>query len=367
MQTAVAGAVEKVVATATEIAKAASSAVVSGIEGLATSARRGARRRRPPKKAVARKAAAKKAVAKKPAAKPARGVKKVAKKAPARKAAVRGGRKTAAKRTVKAPARKTAAKKARARRRAARQEAARGWPDSAHAERLVDLALEEDLLLGDVTSEATIDPAAQGEGRFLVKEELVLAGTLVAVRVFDKLGAACRFERMDGTGAARGEEVGVATGPVHALLAAERTALNFLQRLSGVATTTRRCADALAAGGGRTGCSTRARPRPGWRMLEKAAVRAGGGKNHRFALGDGILIKDNHVAACGGVAEAVGAPALGRAPCSRSRSRWWTSRARRGRRRRRRHRPARQHGRRRPWPRRSAARTAACSSRRAAT
>jgi nicotinate-nucleotide pyrophosphorylase (carboxylating) len=176
---------------------------------------------------------------------------------------------------------------------------------SAHAERLVELALEEDLLLGDVTSEATIDPAAQGEGKFLVKEELTLAGTAVAVRVFEQLGAECRFDRADGARAAPGEVVGVATGSVRALLAAERTALNFLQRLSGVATATRRCADALAAGGGRTRLLDTRKTTPGWRMLEKAAVRAGGGKNHRFALGDGILIKDNHVAACGGVAEAV--------------------------------------------------------------
>ncbi len=176
---------------------------------------------------------------------------------------------------------------------------------AAHAERLVDLALEEDLLLGDVTSEATIDPSTVGEGRFLVKEELVLAGTAVAERVFERLGAACRFDRADGAPAARGELVGSARGPVRALLAAERTALNFLQRLSGVATATRRCADALAAGGGRTRLLDTRKTTPGWRMLEKAAVRAGGGKNHRFSLGDGILVKDNHVAACGGVAEAV--------------------------------------------------------------
>ncbi len=175
----------------------------------------------------------------------------------------------------------------------------------AHVERLVDLALEEDLLLGDVTSEATIDPSTQGEGRFLVKEELVLAGTGVAARVFERLGAECRFEREDGAAATRGDLVGSARGPVRALLAAERTALNFLQRLSGVATATRRCADALAAGGGRTRLLDTRKTTPGWRMLEKAAVRAGGGKNHRFSLGDGILIKDNHVAACGGVAEAV--------------------------------------------------------------
>jgi nicotinate-nucleotide pyrophosphorylase (carboxylating) len=175
----------------------------------------------------------------------------------------------------------------------------------AHAERLVDLALEEDLLLGDATSEATIDPGARGEGRFLVKEELVLAGTAVAVRVFEKLGAACSFDREDGARARPGELVGTAVGPVRALLAAERTALNFLQRLSGVATATRRCVDALEAGGSRTRLLDTRKTTPGWRMLEKGAVRAGGGKNHRFALGDGILVKDNHVAACGGVAEAV--------------------------------------------------------------
>jgi nicotinate-nucleotide pyrophosphorylase (carboxylating) len=175
----------------------------------------------------------------------------------------------------------------------------------AHAERLIDLALEEDLLLGDVTSEATIDAGASGEGRFLVKEELVLAGTAVAARVFERLGASCRFDRADGTRAARGEVVGTATGSLRALLAAERTALNFLQRLSGVATATRRCADALAAAGGKTRLLDTRKTTPGWRLLEKEAVRAGGGKNHRFSLGDGILVKDNHVAACGGVAEAV--------------------------------------------------------------
>ena len=104
--------------------------------------------------------------------------------------------------------------------------------------------------------------------------------------------------------AARGEIVGKAKGPVRALLAAERTALNFLQRLSGVATLTRRCVDALASGGKARLLDTR-KTTPGWRRLEKEAVRAGGGTNHRFALGDGVLIKDNHVAACGSVGEAV--------------------------------------------------------------
>ncbi len=176
---------------------------------------------------------------------------------------------------------------------------------SAHVERLLDLALEEDLALGDATSEATLDPDVQGEGVFLIKEDLVLAGTAVAARVFERLGAACRFDRQDGGRASRGEVVGTARGSVSALLASERTALNFLQRLSGVATATRRAVDALAGGGGRTRLLDTRKTTPGWRMLEKAAVRAGGGTNHRVSLGDGILIKDNHVAASGGVAEAV--------------------------------------------------------------
>lgn len=176
---------------------------------------------------------------------------------------------------------------------------------SAHAERLVDLALEEDLLLGDATSEATIDATATGAARFLAKEELVLAGTAVAARVFERLGAECRFEVEDGARLAPGAWFGRAEGSIRALLAAERTALNFLQRLSGVATATRRCVDALEAGGGRTRLLDTRKTTPGWRLLEKAAVRAGGGSNHRVSLGDGVLIKDNHVAACGGVAEAV--------------------------------------------------------------
>ncbi|HEX9243619.1 MAG TPA: carboxylating nicotinate-nucleotide diphosphorylase [Anaeromyxobacter sp.] len=175
----------------------------------------------------------------------------------------------------------------------------------AHAERLVELALEEDLLLGDATSEATIDAAARGQGGFLAKEDLVLAGAAVARRIFERLGATCAFDAADGARITRGTSFGTATGPLRALLAAERTSLNFLQRLSGVATATRRCVDALAVGGGKTRLLDTRKTTPGWRMLEKDAVRAGGGKNHRFALGDGILIKDNHVAACGGVAEAV--------------------------------------------------------------
>lgn len=176
---------------------------------------------------------------------------------------------------------------------------------SPQIERLVELALEEDLGLGDATSDATIGVAARGTGRFLAKEPLIVAGTAVAARVFERLGAECRFDRPDGKPAARGEWFGSARGPLRALLAAERTALNFLQRLSGVATATDEAVRALAAGGGKTRLLDTRKTTPGWRRLEKDAVRAGGGQNHRFALGDGVLVKDNHVAACGGVGEAV--------------------------------------------------------------
>ncbi|HTT70418.1 MAG TPA: carboxylating nicotinate-nucleotide diphosphorylase [Anaeromyxobacteraceae bacterium] len=175
---------------------------------------------------------------------------------------------------------------------------------SALVERLIDLALEEDLLLGDATSEATLDPGEVGSGSFLAKEDLVLAGTAVAARVFERLGASCRFLRQDGERVARGTRVGTAEGELHALLAAERTALNFLQRLSGVATLTRAAVEALARGGQTRLLDTR-KTTPGLRLLEKEAVRAGGGTNHRLALFDGLLVKDNHVAACGGVAAAV--------------------------------------------------------------
>ena len=172
-------------------------------------------------------------------------------------------------------------------------------------ERILDLALEEDLSLGDATSEATIPAELGGRGRFLAKDQLVLAGTAVAARVFERLGASCRFDRADGARAAPGEVLGSAEGPLRSLLAAERTALNFLQRLCGVATATREAVDALAQAGGKTRLLDTRKTTPGLRRLEKEAVRAGGGHNHRLSLGDGILVKDNHVAACGGVGEAV--------------------------------------------------------------
>jgi nicotinate-nucleotide pyrophosphorylase (carboxylating) len=109
----------------------------------------------------------------------------------------------------------------------------------------------------------------------------------------------------EGAALGAGEVFGVVRGPLRSILTAERTALNFLGHLSGIATLTRRCVEALSAGGGTTRLLDTRKTTPGWRVLEKAAVRAGGATNHRLSLGDGVLIKDNHVAACGGVGEAV--------------------------------------------------------------
>jgi nicotinate-nucleotide pyrophosphorylase (carboxylating) len=172
-------------------------------------------------------------------------------------------------------------------------------------ETLIDLALEEDLGRGDVTSDAIFDAAAQASGAIVAKEPLVVAGIPVAAAVFERVDGATRFlvRCEDGRRVEPGEIVAVVEGRTRALLSAERTALNFLQRMSGVATLTRRFVDAVA--GTRTRiCDTR-KTAPGWRALDKWAVRLGGGANHRADLASGVLIKDNHVAAAGGVRAAV--------------------------------------------------------------
>ncbi|MGE3178655.1 MAG: carboxylating nicotinate-nucleotide diphosphorylase [Vicinamibacterales bacterium] len=169
---------------------------------------------------------------------------------------------------------------------------------------LVRRALEEDIGPGDVTSEATVDAAQRARGVLVVKQACVLAGLDVAAETFRQLDPAVSItvSRRDGDRCVVGDEVAVVVGLARALLAAERTALNFLQRLSGVATRTRQFVD--AAGGTLTILDTR-KTTPTLRVLEKYAVRAGGGTNHRTGLYDAILIKDNHVRLAGGVAAAV--------------------------------------------------------------
>jgi len=161
-------------------------------------------------------------------------------------------------------------------------------------EKTVERALAEDLAWGDITTQSLVPPELTGQGTLLVKARGVLAGMEIAALVFRKVDPDVELEIRvrDGERVEPGTAAGVARGRVRSLLMAERTALNFLSRLSGIATETSRYVEAVAG----TGCviaDTR-KTAPGLRLLDKAAVRAGGGKNHRSHLGDGILIKDNH-------------------------------------------------------------------------
>jgi nicotinate-nucleotide pyrophosphorylase (carboxylating) len=165
-------------------------------------------------------------------------------------------------------------------------------------------ALAEDLGWGDVTTEATVNPALHCRGVILAKSECVVAGLDVAAETFRQLdpGVVFTARLADGDRATKGAVVANVRGAAGGMLTAERTALNFLQRLSGIATLTRRFVDAAA--GGIMILDTR-KTTPTLRALEKYAVRAGGGTNHRTGLDDGILIKDNHIRLGGGVAEVV--------------------------------------------------------------
>jgi nicotinate-nucleotide pyrophosphorylase (carboxylating) len=168
---------------------------------------------------------------------------------------------------------------------------------------LVRQALAEDRGRGDATSAATIAKGTRARGTIVAKSDLVVAGIDVAAEAFRQLDAQSVFEVRwgDGSRVEPGEVVAVVRGDAHALLEAERTALNFLQRLTGIATLTAKFVD--AARGGITILDTR-KTTPGFRVLEKYAVRCGGGTNHRHRLDDGILIKDNHKRLGGGVAAA---------------------------------------------------------------
>jgi nicotinate-nucleotide pyrophosphorylase (carboxylating) len=176
--------------------------------------------------------------------------------------------------------------------------------DPGHYRELVRRALAEDLGWGDVTTDATIDADQRARGVILCKSECVLAGLDVACEAFRQLDPVVTITtRMrDGARCRQGTEVAEVVGAAAALLTAERTALNFIQRLSGIATMTRQFVD--AAGGAITVLDTR-KTTPLLRVLEKYAVRAGGGVNHRSGLDEGILIKDNHVRLARGLRNAV--------------------------------------------------------------
>jgi nicotinate-nucleotide pyrophosphorylase (carboxylating) len=179
-------------------------------------------------------------------------------------------------------------------------------PEQVAFERLARLALEEDLgTAGDLTSQAVIPPDQTGRAVLVARSPGVLAGLPAAVGVFSLVNPALTFEphKQDGDALQPNDRLLTVSGRMRSILAGERTALNFLQRLSGVATQTRRYVEAVAG----LPCQvldTR-KTTPGWRLLEKYAVRCGGGHNHRLGLSDGVLIKDNHLAALGTGREAV--------------------------------------------------------------
>ena len=172
---------------------------------------------------------------------------------------------------------------------------------------LVRAALAEDVGAGDVTTEATIPPGARGTARVVARAAGVVAGSAAFREVYRQVDAEVSLDLLapDGTEVAAGDLVARARGSFGSLLIAERTALNFLQRLSGIATLT--AAFARAVGGTRAKIVDTRKTTPGWRALEKAAVRAGGGGNHRMGLDDAYLIKENHIAGAGGIGPSLAA------------------------------------------------------------
>ena len=170
---------------------------------------------------------------------------------------------------------------------------------------LLRLAIHEDLGSGDATTALVVEAGRGGAARIEARQPLVVCGLAVAEAVFRELDPAVSFEsaRRDGDRAGAGESIATVAGDLRALLAAERTALNFLGRLCGVATLTRRFVEAVAGTGARI-VDTR-KTLPGWRLLDKYATAVGGAVNHRVGLYDGILLKDNHLAIAGGVEPAL--------------------------------------------------------------
>ena len=179
------------------------------------------------------------------------------------------------------------------------------WLDEGALFSQISAFLNEDLGRGDITTQATVTRNARARGRFLAKEPMVIAGLEAAEAVFSTLDAQQQLEAFvsDGDEVEAGKVIARTSGFADVLLAGERVALNLLQRLSGIATLTRAFVRAIEGTNAEV-VDTR-KTTPGLRMLEKYAVQAGGGRNHRFGLDDGVLIKDNHIALAGGVGAAV--------------------------------------------------------------
>lgn len=169
----------------------------------------------------------------------------------------------------------------------------------------ISAALAEDLEHGDITTDAIVPPEAPGSAVIVAKETAIVAGTFVAQEAFMQMDPDIQFReiREEGSEVSRGDVVIGLYGKLAAILRAERVALNFLQRMCGIATITRRFVQELSGLPCRL-VDTR-KTTPGMRLLQKYAVRVGGGHNHRYGLSDGILIKDNHIAACGSIKESI--------------------------------------------------------------
>lgn len=174
-----------------------------------------------------------------------------------------------------------------------------------NADRLIMQALEEDITSEDITTNAVMREKQMGEVQLLCKQDGVLAGLWVFERVFQLLDPEmeAQFYVKDGDQVKAGQLAGVVKGDIRVLLSGERTALNFLQRMSGIATYTHQIAELLK--GSRTRLLDTRKTTPNMRIFEKYAVKTGGGYNHRYNLSDGILLKDNHIAAAGSVKKAV--------------------------------------------------------------
>ncbi len=175
------------------------------------------------------------------------------------------------------------------------------------ADEHIRLALREDITSEDVSTAAVMPEPRRGSVELIAKQEGVIAGLDVFERTFAVLDPTVGFERKvaDGDRIQPGQLLGVVEADVRALLSAERVALNYLQRMSGIATKTRSAVDLLKGAGSKTTIVDTRKTTPGMRIFEKEAVRIGGGGNHRFNLSDGVMLKDNHLDAAGGVARAV--------------------------------------------------------------
>lgn len=177
--------------------------------------------------------------------------------------------------------------------------------NSIYIKRLISQSLEEDLGTGDITTNSVVPADTLVSGNFIAKEKGVICGTDIAAMVFQTLDPLITMEVMirDGQEVAPGDVIAKISGPATAILSGERLALNFMQRLSGIATKTAVYVRQMA--GTRTTIVDTRKTTPGLRVLEKYAVRTGGGGNHRMNLSDGVLIKDNHIKAAGGIRQAV--------------------------------------------------------------